>query len=83
MQAKSDMPKRYQLTRCKPGCSLDGLPRTLLLGLAPETVPARPLTVVPVGVEGRINVDQVDAAVGQLGELFQIVAAIIQPHRLK
>ncbi len=36
--------------------------------------PAR--TVVAVGVEGRVNVNQIHAGVGQLGELFQIVAAI-------
>ena len=32
--------------------------------------------VVAVGVERRVNVDQIHAGVGQLGELFQIVAAI-------
>ena len=42
----------------------------LLLGLAPEDF------VVAVGVERRVNVDQIHAGVGQLGELFQIVAAI-------
>jgi len=42
----------------------------LLLGLAPKDL------VVAVGVEGRVNVDQIHAGVGQLGELFQIVAAI-------
>ena len=42
----------------------------LLLGLAPKDL------VVAVGVEGRVNVNQVHAGVGQLGELFQIVAAI-------
>ena len=42
----------------------------LLLGLAPENF------VVAIGVEGRINVNQIHAGVGQLGELFQIVAAI-------
>jgi len=31
---------------------------------------------VAVGVEGRVNVNQIHAGVGQLGELFQIVAAI-------
>jgi len=40
-----------------------------LLGPAPEDF------VVAVGVEGRVNVNQVNAGVGQLGELFQIVAA--------
>ena len=44
-------------------------------GQAPELAsPAR--TVVAVGVEGRVNVNQIHAGVGQLGELFQIVAAI-------
>ena len=44
--------------------------RALLLGLAPEDL------VVAVGVEGRVNVNEVHAGVGQLGELFQIVAAV-------
>src|SRR5665213_1867275 len=44
-------------------------------GQAPMVAsPAR--TVVAVGVEGRVNVNQIHAGVGQLGELFQIVAAI-------
>ena len=42
----------------------------LLLGLAPEDF------VVAVGVEGRVYVNQIHAGIGQLGELFQIVAAI-------
>jgi len=42
----------------------------LLLGLAPKDF------VVAVGVEGRVNVNQIHAGVGQLGELFQIVAAV-------
>jgi hypothetical protein len=42
----------------------------LHLGLAPKNL------VVAVGVEGRVNVNQVHAGVGQLGELFQIVTAI-------
>jgi len=42
----------------------------LLLGLAPEDF------VVAVGVEGRVNVNQIHAGIGQLGELFQIVAAV-------
>ena len=42
----------------------------LLLGLAPEDF------VVAVGVERRIDVDQVDAGIGQLGELFEVVAAV-------
>src|ERR1019366_8747253 len=42
----------------------------LLLGVVPEDF------VVAVGVEGRVNVNQIHAGGGQLGELFQIVAAI-------
>src|ERR1035441_8332088 len=49
--------------------------RRYFTGQAPELAsPAR--TVVAVGVEGRVNVNQIHAGVGQLGELFQIVAAI-------
>jgi len=47
----------------------------LLLGLAPDCA-SQALTVVAVGVEGRVNVNQIHAGIGQLGELFQIVAAI-------
>src|SRR5262245_6877799 len=32
--------------------------------------------VVAVGVERRVNVDEVNALVGELGELFEIVAAV-------
>src|ERR1039458_7953099 len=39
-------------------------------GRAPEDF------VVAVGVEGRVNVNEVNAGIRQLGELFQIVAAI-------
>ena len=42
----------------------------LLLGFTPEDL------VVAVGVEGRVNVNQIHAGIRQLGELFQIVAAI-------
>ena len=42
----------------------------LLLGLAPKDF------VVAVGVEGRVNVNQIHIGVGQLGELFQIVATV-------
>jgi hypothetical protein len=42
----------------------------LLLRLTPKDF------VVAVGVERRVNVNQVNAGVGQFGELFQIVAAI-------
>ena len=44
--------------------------RTLLLGLAPEDF------VVAVGVEGRVDVDEIDAGVGELLELFEVVAAV-------
>ena len=46
---------------------LEGPP---LPGLAPEDL------VVAVAVEGRVDVDQVHAAVGQLAELVQAVAAV-------
>ena len=39
-------------------------------------VASQALTAVAVGVEGRVNVNQIHAVVGQPGELFQIVAAI-------
>ena len=39
-------------------------------------VASQALTAVAVGVEGRVNVNQIHAGVGQPGELFQIVAAI-------
>ena len=42
----------------------------LLPGLAPEDLG------VAVGVEGRVNVNQIHAGVGQPGGLFQIVAAV-------
>jgi len=32
--------------------------------------------VVAVGIERRIDVDQVDAGVGEFGELFEVVAAV-------
>jgi len=48
----------------------------LLLGLAPEVRAGLATIVVAVGVEGRVNVNQIHAGSGQLGELFQIVAAI-------
>ena len=43
---------------------------SLFLRLAPEDF------VVAVGVERRIDVDQVNAVIGQLGELFEVVAAV-------
>lgn len=42
----------------------------LLLGLAPEHL------VVPVAVERRVDVDQIDAAIRQLAQLVEIVAAV-------
>jgi hypothetical protein len=42
----------------------------LLFRLAPEDL------VIPIGIEGRIDVDEVDAGIGQLLELLKIVAAI-------
>ena len=42
----------------------------LLLRLAPENL------VGPVGVKGRVDVDEVNAGVGQLSELLQIVTAV-------
>ena len=48
----------------------------LLLGLAPKVRAGLATIVVAVGVEGRVNVNQIHAGGGQLGELFQIVAAI-------
>ena len=45
----------------------------LLLGLAPEDF------IVAVGVEGRIDVNEVDRVLRQLLELFQIVSAIDDP----
>ncbi len=44
--------------------------RALLLGLSPEDF------IVAVGIEGRVDVDQVDAAVRELGELVEVVAAV-------
>jgi hypothetical protein len=48
----------------------------LLLGLAPKVRAGLATIVVAVGVEGRVNVNQIHAGVGHLGELFQIVAAV-------
>ena len=39
-------------------------------GLAPEDF------VVAVGVKGRVDVDQIDAPIGEPGELFEVVAAV-------
>ena len=46
------------------------LERPLLLRLAPEDF------VVSVGVERRVDVDQVDAGIGQVLQLLQAVAAV-------
>src|SRR5476649_1426047 len=48
----------------------------LLLGLAPAVASPARTFIVAVGVEGLVNVNEVNAGVGQLGKLFQIVAAI-------
>ena len=42
----------------------------LLLGLAPEDL------VVAVGVEWRVDVDEVYAGVGELAQLLKVVAAV-------
>src|SRR5215210_3487592 len=52
------------------GAGVAVLEGPLLLGLAPEDL------VVAVGVERRVDVDQVDAAVGQVPQLLQAVAAV-------
>jgi hypothetical protein len=46
------------------------LKRTLLLRLAPEYF------ICPIGVKGRVDIDEVDAGIGQLSELLQIVTAV-------
>lgn len=46
------------------------LERAFLLRLAPEDL------VIAIGIERRIDVDEVNAGVGQLLELLKIVAAI-------
>ena len=48
--------------------------RPLFLGLAPEDL------IVPIRVEGRIDVDEVDAGIRQLLELLKIVAAVDDPR---
>ena len=47
-----------------------GFKDALLLGLAPKNF------IVAVGIGRRVNVDQIHAGIGQLGELFLIVAAM-------
>jgi len=47
---------------------------TLLLRLAPENL------VGTVGVEGRVDINKVDAGIGQLFQLLQIVAAVDDPR---
>jgi len=47
--------------------------RPLLLGLAPEDF------IVAVAVERRVDVDEVNASGGQLGQLLQVVPAIHDP----
>ena len=53
-----------------PGVLVPVFKGTLLLGLAPEDF------VVAVGVEGWVDVDQVHARGRELGELFEVVAAV-------
>jgi len=61
---------RAHVVNVSPGVLVAVFKGALPLGLAPKDF------VVAVGVEGRVNVNQIHAGVGQLGELFQIVAAI-------
>ena len=61
---------RAQVVNVSLGVLVAVFKGALLLGLAPEDL------VVAVGVEGRVYVNQIHAGVGQLGELFQIVAAV-------
>ena len=61
---------RAHVVNVGPGGFVAVFKGALLLGLAPEDF------VVAVGVERRVNVNQIHAGVGQFGELFQIVAAI-------
>lgn len=51
------------------GVGVAVLEGAFFFGLAPEDF------VVPVAVERRVDVDQVHARVGELGELFEVVAA--------
>ena len=48
----------------------------LRLGLAPKVRAGLATIVIAVGVEVRLDVNQIHAGIGQLGELFQIVTAI-------
>ena len=43
---------------------------SFFLRLAPEDF------VVAVGIEGWVNVDQIDAGIGEMAELFEVVAAV-------
>ncbi len=52
------------------GAGVAVVERSLLLALAPEDL------VVAVAVEGRVDVDEVDAVVGELGQLLEVVAAV-------
>ena len=61
---------RAHVVNVSPGVLVAVFKGSLLLGLAPKDL------VVAVGVEGRVNVNQIHAGVGQPGELLQIVAAI-------
>src|ERR1035438_8099307 len=61
---------RPHVINVSPGVLVPVFKRTLLLGLAPEDF------VVAVGVEGRVNVTEVHAGVGELAELFEAIAAV-------
>ena len=67
---------RAQIVNVSLGVLVVAFKGALLLGLAPETVPVRPLTVIAFGVEGRVNVNQIHAGIRKLGQLLQIIAAI-------
>jgi hypothetical protein len=56
------------------GNQLDDCPRPLRRRHSPSSRPRRLHNCV--GVEGRIDVDQIDAAVRELGELFEIIPAV-------
>ena len=67
---------RAQVVNVSLGVLVAVFKGALLLGLAPEVRAGLATIVVAVGVEGWVNVNQIHAGVGQLGELFQIVAAV-------
>jgi hypothetical protein len=61
---------RAQVVNVSLGVLVAVFKGALLLGVAPEDY------IVAVGVEGRVNVNQIHAGIGQLGEMLQMVAAI-------